>query len=507
MNSRRILGFHVTPQIRTVMKEWNLPIFADKDSSVESTIEAVKHTCNLRDKLSRESLYDTLLERRSRRFGLGMQQDSGPMKYASRHDPMPLCPKEEAALAFAACGITGHALADLVYEQGEGGTMMAGFLGRTVSSADAVQSVTMFMTNDSGTWMLKRPQDFEPAEIADVVDLAQNGELEELDQRSRILIKPERTAPDLSSPTNLDCNRWDLYAKGSTYFVPVNDYTYMYINGVLEFLNETMGIFIVDERANMQPAGLAKFGKSRGGHLDDDPHAMKTITVERLESILKAVVSIEQGMMLQNLGLMAQAIGVGGFPNFAGHEFAWLNELGFRQQQMRAVKYFSGGRFTNFMATCLGRNPQIEFPVGLEVDGEPLLKPYCPPYYASMADAVMAVVERKFGPQGIFRGSVSQSAWKDPGAIRSGSKKVAQATIDATIAYCEYLYHRYGRFPVYPAPYSTSVGFQANHLDLEFYDKFYRREAVSESHRQHMARWHGDEADARSEHLHRDESA
>ena len=463
---------------------------------MHTLLETVESTDDLRQKLADQSLYVTLLERRSRRFGLGMRQDCGPLKFASRHDPMPLCPKEEAALAFAACGITGYALADLVYEQGHGGTMMASFLGRTVSSADAVQSVTPFMTNDSGTWMLKRPQDFEAAEIADVVSLARNGELEELDQRSRILIKAERTSPELSSPTNLDCNRWDLYAKGSTYFLPVNDYTYMYINGVLEFLNDTMGIFIVDERANMQPAGLGKFGKSRGGHLEDDPHAMKTITVERLESILKAVVSIEQGMVLQNLGLMAQAIGIGGFPNFAGHEFAWFKELGFRQQPMRAVKYFSGGRFTDFVATCLRRNPKIEFPVGLEVDGRPLLKPYCPPHYASMTDAVMAVVERKFGPDGIFRGSVDQSAWQEPDRIRSGSRKVTQTTIDATIAYCEYLHQRYGRFPVYSAPYSTSAGFQVNHLDLEFYEEFYRPEAVSESHRQHMIRWHGNEADS-----------
>jgi len=31
----------------------------------------------------------------------------------------------------------------------------------------------------------------------------------------------------------------------------------------------------------------------------------------------------------------------------------------------------------------------------LERDGEVLLKPFCPPYYKSMADAVQAVVEIK----------------------------------------------------------------------------------------------------------------
>jgi len=37
-------------------------------------------------------------------------------------------------------------------------------------------------------------------------------------------------------------------------------------------------------------------------------------------------------MMLQNLGLMAQALGLGGFPNFANHEFAWFQALGFRME-------------------------------------------------------------------------------------------------------------------------------------------------------------------------------
>jgi hypothetical protein len=38
----------------------------------------------------------------------------------------------------------------------------------------------------------------------------------------------------------------------------------------------------------------------------------------------------------------------------------------------------------------LKRNPDVPYPVGLERNGEVLLKPFCPPYYKSMADAVRA---------------------------------------------------------------------------------------------------------------------
>ena len=50
---------------------------------------------------------------------------TGPMAYQSRHAGVRLTEEEEALLAFAACGVTGYALADLMYEQGQGGTIMS----------------------------------------------------------------------------------------------------------------------------------------------------------------------------------------------------------------------------------------------------------------------------------------------------------------------------------------------------------------------------------------------
>src|SRR5690242_19231438 len=98
------------------------------------------------------SLMDALLERRSRRFARGFRIDSGPLAYTSTKPPAPLTIEQEAALAFSACGITGPALAELPYQQG--GNIMAQFVGRTVASGDALHTVTVFVANDSGTWML-----------------------------------------------------------------------------------------------------------------------------------------------------------------------------------------------------------------------------------------------------------------------------------------------------------------------------------------------------------------
>jgi hypothetical protein len=189
-------------------------------------------------------------------------------------------------------------------------------------------------------------------------------------------------------------------------------------------------------------------------------------------------------MMLQNLGLMAQALGLGGFPNFANHEFGWFQALGFRMEQMPASRYLGADKLVSLGMNLLKRNPMIPFPVGLERNGEVLLKPFCPPCYKGMAEAVRAVAEIKFGTNGIFRGNPAGSAWKNQTEITREVPPVSEAAIAATTAYCEYLSERYGRFPVYLTPYRTVLGFQACHLDLEFYERFYRPEALGETQRE-----------------------
>jgi len=70
-------------------------------------------------------LLQALRNRRSRRFGLGMEIPAGPLAYKSEAEPLRLTEDEEALLAFAACGVTGPALGDLDYSSGGGGTILA----------------------------------------------------------------------------------------------------------------------------------------------------------------------------------------------------------------------------------------------------------------------------------------------------------------------------------------------------------------------------------------------
>jgi hypothetical protein len=185
---------------------------------------------------------------------------------------------------------------------------------------------------------------------------------------------------------------------------------------------------------------------------------------------------------------MAEALGLGGFPNFANHEFGWVQALGFRMQEMPASRYVGAGPLVSLGMRLLNRDPLVPYPVGLERDGEVLLRPFCPPYFKSMTEAVRAVVDLKFGTQGVFRDTSAPAAWANHADVVRQVPSVSEAAIAATTAYCEYVWQRYGRFPAYMPPFRTVLGFQACHLDMEFYDRFYQGEALGEAHREYFRR-------------------
>jgi hypothetical protein len=430
-------------------------------------------------------LFDALQSRRSRRFGLGMRMD-GPLAFESRHEPVPLTEEEQAILAFAACGITGYALNDLTLGAGQGGSIMSGLVGRTVASADAIQSATLLVTDDSGTWLLRRPQDLSSDQVADLVAMSRRGDVLGMYRLIRVRLSDRRSQLPLEPPQGVRVNRWSFNAPASTYFLPIRDIGYLMINGLLEFLNEDSRMFPVDERAMYRPAGVRRFSRRRGGHLEDDLRHGRAASIEAGERIASDLATVEVGMMLQNLGLACEALGIGGFPNFAMVNGDWLEGLGFRTMTM-PVSRFLRVPFPVRTALRLQRqNIAIRYPIGLEVDGETILRSYSPPYFPSMRAAVEAVVEEKFGAQGIYRGRAAQSAWLDPATVSGGIVGISDMAIEATVAFCEYVFDRYGRFPAYLPSFSTVVGFQVAHLDTHFYDRHYRPDVLTSAHRRHF---------------------
>lgn len=458
---------------------------------MEKSVAETRGDEALLSRLASYPLLEALLQRRSRRFGRGMHLDGGPLSFESQRSPQPLSLEEEAALAFAACGVTGHALAELPYRAGSqpesgGGNIMVHFVGRTVASGDALHVVSLFVINDEGVWLLKRPQDFPRAELPELIEAAHDHRLVELYERSRVRIAQERLDIPREVPYRLNLNKWSANVPGTTVFLPVNELTALYINVLLTVFDEEYGYFLVDERNGFRPAGVGPFARSRGGHLYDDPAVGRASTVGFAESWLHEFAALEQGAILQNLGLMAEALGIGGFAHFAAHPFVWLQTLGFRMQEPRASRIYGLGPVRKAFLRLLNKDIPVPTAVGLEKEDDVLLKPFCPPYYSSMEEAVRAFVEYKYAAgRGTFRDGGEATAWRDGESVQARIPRYSDEAIAATIAYCQYIYDRYGRFPAHNGPFRTVLAYQAHHVDPDFYARFYRDGALNEAQRNH----------------------
>jgi hypothetical protein len=423
-------------------------------------------------------LFEALLRRRSRRFAPGLNLQGGPLAYASEHSPLPLNLEEQAALAFAACGITGHALAELPYADSAepetgGGNIMMHLVGRTAASGDASHADTVFVIDDDGSWLVRRPQDYPASEIPEIVALARARKLVELYERSRVRIADGRVDIPRDVRYMLSLNKWSANRPGTTYFLPIAELTALYLNILLILFDGDFSYFVLDDRNWFRPAGIGRFARSKGGSLVDDPARGRVMTVTMLETLVLEFAAIEQGGIMQNLGLMTQALGLGGFAHFAAHPWIWERELGFEMVDLPDTRVLGMNLLMRLATRLLRRGIEIPTPIGLSRGGEALIRPYCPPHHPTMRDAVLAFVESKYGPEGIFRAASSTGAWRDPAAIRAGIPRYSDTAIEAAIAYSTYVYERYGRFPAASGPFRTTLAYQASRLDPSFYARFY----------------------------------
>jgi hypothetical protein len=70
--------------------------------------------------------------------------------------------------------------------------------------------------------------------------------------------------------------------------------------------------------------------------------------------------------------------------------------------------------------------------------------------------------------------------------VQAGIPRCSDEAIAATVAYCEYIYDRYGRFTAHLGPLRPVLGYQAHHLDIDFYNHFYQAGALTDAQREHV---------------------
>ena len=178
-------------------------------------------------------LFEAIFNRRSRRFGTGMELPSdSTLAHKSDIPPIPLTEFQEAMLVWAGTGLTGLCLADLPPECGI--DLLCQWTGRTWPSACNNHGTELFFTNDSGLyWVDVKNMLPKDKELDVFFRLDQNDKIERLLELYREgLVKLEDGRANLPDkmPGLFDFNQWNTNKAGTTTFIPVTDITEEYLN-------------------------------------------------------------------------------------------------------------------------------------------------------------------------------------------------------------------------------------------------------------------------------------
>ncbi|MCU0309180.1 MAG: hypothetical protein MUE51_15720, partial [Thermoleophilia bacterium] len=111
---------------------------------------------------------------------------------------------------------------------------------------------------------------------------------------------------------------------------------------------------------------------------------------------------------------------------------------------------------------------------------------FCPPYYTDMHEAVDAFMAMKWAA---LDPDVPKP-YKEPDKVVSAIPRPHPETVELVKAYCQYCVDTYGRFPVYVDPMYQRLTCQVQHVDPDFYERYYPPGSLTEQHLNHFRRWH-----------------
>lgn len=436
-------------------------------------------------------LLETIWRRRTHRVSRGSTVTGGDMTYRSANPRTPLGPLEEAVL-IALTGCTGLTMPDRPFnDPRDDKPIMAkpnvNMAGRTAGSPDNAQGTHFFMFNDSGTYFLRKlpPAPGEAFTAESLLTRAEQAKVKLFNHRIDV------AEGKRDFPAYLDSNRFLSNLPGTTVLFPVVDLSHQYINGLMYLLTQPAGArpTLVDDRNLYRMAGVKKWVKN--GFLNKD------IKVP-LGTIAQMRTQIEADLLLQNIFLTADAMGLG----------AWIHAA------MSPPVLLGDPKFTKAYGPMLGFDfvtPKWKLadvwrwqvplpryanlrahPVGLRHKGEHLIKGSCPPYFDSMAEAVDDVIAAKFGPEGIYHDTAIFEQIYKPGygeRYLHNASEYPEDVIQCARDVCDYIHATHGRFPAHvDAIYVPGVWLQVHKVEIEYYDYFFRN-GLTDTHRTHDVIW------------------
>jgi len=456
-------------------------------------------------------LMSAIAERRTRRVARGTSITSGPIGHSSTNPPAPLTPLEEAILVVST-GLTGRVtMHDVPATNDDGssrfGAPLINIIARSASSIDNAQAVSFFMINDEGTWLIKQFRNRDALAVLSRFPPKWEDWTEENWLTAAAIVKHRLYAERLDFP-----RRWPYYfiwnrqisnRPGTTILLPIVDLTRQMINVFLSLLSEEDGQrpLFIDDWSRFRPKSFLDWGawlgslvglipkisyhviggasRARGNWLNRDyPAPLGYANTLRTD--------YETFFQLQNLMLIAQAMGLGGWIHAAvGAPYVFERDpakgkfgIEFRMQQPKKWR-----RWPPLPTT----QPN---PIG--IDG--LLESLTPPYVKSMDEAVDRVLEEKYGSLGtygdnsVFDRAYQRSDFGDA-YLKMAARRPSKEAVAYTKEICNYIYDTYGRFPAHTnAFHLPGVWLQFAHLELEFYEKYFDRDLYRRQ-AEHHAMW------------------
>jgi hypothetical protein len=426
-------------------------------------MEKMKIPPGFQDMLSL-GLVEALLGRRSRRFFLGAEIPDGVFAYKSKYPPLPLSELEKL-LVVLACG-GNSSWHHMIYRAQRYAPHLSNYAGaasgRTFPSAAGFHTSVTFFTDDDGVYFL------EARDAPAFAEREANGSLD-LQVVLSALQSHIRKIQDgrLRLPSEVPYvephNTWVVNQPGTLLVIPVGDLAQHVLLNLCYMLQN--GLVLFDDIHQRAIPSIEKFR-----HIVDVNNTWPLTFVEQWSM---AELTAELSTSCYAGSLMLQAMGLGG----------WM----FNGLDPSSVLGASGDPEVPGLKFRYDTNPNWPYPNPTGLAG--IMEGFCPPHYQDMYSAVGAVCERKFGPGGPFHRE-TPGPWKDTARVRTSAEVHNEEFRECVALQGQYIFDNFGKFPGTVPSIFLITYLQAHHLDLEFYDQFYKPGAYLETHKNHMHRWH-----------------
>jgi hypothetical protein len=258
-------------------------------------------------------------------------------------------------------------------------------------------------------------------------------------------------------------NTWVVNHPGTLLVTPVGDLSQHVLLNLCYMLQN--GLVLTDDIHRRSIPGIEKFK----GIVD--VNSTWPITFVEQWSLAELTTELAAGCYAGTL--MLQAMGLGGWMFNGIDAFAFLGASGNPDVPGLGFRYDTDERWP------------YPNPTGLAG----VMEGFCPPHYPDMRAAVDAACERKFGPGGPFHPDTS-GPWKDSRAVRSAAQVHSEEFRECVALQARYIVDTFGKFPGTVPSIFCIMHLQAHHIDLEFYDRFFRPGACLRTHTEHMKKWH-----------------